>query len=150
MKKNIIVLFFVAFFFSSAYFFITNDFDGGEVTFERAILLGVVFFVVSAGMQLVMRKRYESRKEEQKQASEVNSEFPIEEFVRVIGGGNNIEAVDFEASRVKITLVEVDQIDQESLKDLVPAGASLSGNELQINNVDQAEWVAGEIKKIFG
>ena len=150
MKKNIIALFFLAFFFGSAYFFISNDFEteGAEISYDRAILIFIAFFVVGVAMQFIMMKRHEAQKQVQGSGSEVNSDFPVEEFVRTVGGENNIEAVDFEGTRLKITLVDVDDIDQEALKDLVPAGASLAGNRLQINNVVQVESVANEIKNI--
>ena len=53
-------------------------------------------------------------------------------FIEAVGGASNIATTDFESSRVKVVIKDVDLIKQDKLAVLFPNGASLAGNLLQI------------------
>ena len=60
------------------------------------------------------------------------TEIQVKAFIAAIGGPGNITKTDFESSRVKVELKDVELINQANLKALFPDGASLTGNRLQI------------------
>jgi len=126
--------------FTVIYYFIARD-----VQLDQAAMFGMIYFVVSLFIERLMSRSRERRMQGAQQQVGTPS-VSIEALVTAIGEAENIEAVSFEESRIKITLNDVDRVDQEALKAVATNGAYLSGNQLQITVDEQADQVADEIR----
>lgn len=67
-------------------------------------------------------------------------------LVDVLGGIDNINAIDVRTSRVKFNLNDVEAIDLEGLKELGTSGIFISGNSLQAIFGEQALLIVEKIK----
>ena len=128
--------------FTVVYYFV-----GRDVALEQAAIFGGIYLLISIVMEKIMgqirtRKLQDVGQEEGKGLS-----LPVDALITAVGGKENIGSVDAEASRLKLSLLDVDQINQEDLKKVAADGAYLSGNELQISMADHAEQMVNHIRE---
>ena len=103
--------------------------------FEDALLIDIIVFVsvyllFSLIIEFVLSRSRSNRRNKNQGATADHDQ--IEGFIEAIGGRNNIVKTDFEASRVKIELVNVSLIDPDKLKEYALDGAYLAGSQLQL------------------
>lgn len=88
------------------------------------------FFLIYIGLNLmfdfVLAKKRGSSIPQSSSAENVSA------FIEAVGGRKNIVTTDFESSRVKVVLEDVDLVDQVKLEALSFDGAYLSGSQLQV------------------
>jgi phosphotransferase system IIB component len=139
MNKNLIlssIMFGII--FGAIYHLIISD----NITETIVYTLG--FIILSTILEVILKKRRE-KKESVSAVSIDNAE--VEKFIDAIGGQTNIASASHEVSRVKISLKDVDLINQDKLKALELDGAFLSGDQLQVTFGKQAEGVALQISE---
>jgi len=124
--------------FGLVYYFIFED------DLIETLLVTLGFIILSTLIEIVLVRM---RKKRTSTEVVVADEGQVLDFVRAIGGSGNIESVSHEVSRVKVTLKDVDLIDQDQLNDLALEGAFLSGNQLQATFGKQAEYIAAKINE---
>jgi len=105
--------------------------------FDEALIIDIVVFVAvyllfSLIIEFVLNRSRSNRRNKNKGKTADADNAKIEGFIESIGGSANIVATDFEASRVKIELIDVSLINPEQLKQYALDGAYLAGNQLQI------------------
>jgi|GEM_PF-2019248 len=126
--------------FTAVYYFV-----GRDVGLEQAAVFGVLYFVISMFIERLMTNR-QAKRVQNAQRNLGSLDEVTEALVNAVGGKENIESVSSDVSRLKITLADVEQADQEALKTIATNGAYLSGNQLQIPLAVDAEQVASEIQ----
>ena len=117
------------------YFFISED-------ITELVLVTLGFVALSMLLEIVLKKRKTKRG-----ITEVTTVGDAEaaKFIDALGGRTNITSASHEASRVKVSLKDVDLINQEQLKSLELEGAFLSGDHLQVTVGKQAASMAQQI-----
>jgi len=103
--------------------------------FDEALIIDIIVFVAvyllfSLIIEFVLSRSRSNRRNKNQGKPADNAK--VEGFIEAIGGSANIVATDFEASRVKIELIDVRLINPEKLKQYALDGAYLAGNQLQI------------------
>jgi len=100
-----------------------------ETTLTQTLIFLITYIVLSSLVDFALEKRRE--KQNQAVESTVDNE-KVGALIEAIGGAKNIISTDYESSRVKIVLNDVDLLDQEKLKALDLSGSYLSGDQLQV------------------
>ena len=105
--------------------------------FDEALIIDIVVFVAvyllfSLIIEFVLSRSRSNRRNKNQEKTADADNAKIEGFIESIGGSTNIVATDFEASRVKIELIDASLIQPEKLKQYALDGAYLAGNQLQI------------------
>jgi len=120
--------------------------------FDEVLLIDIIVFVsvyllFSLAIELVVNKARSNRNKTQ---GTVVDHAEVELFIEAIGGIENIITTDFEASRVKIEVSDVNLIDTNRLKEFALDGAYLAGNQLQIaigpNSREFSQQIRGVIE----
>ena len=110
----------------------------------ETIVYTLGFIILYTIVEVILKKRRE-KKASVAAISVDNAK--VDKFIEAIGGPSNIVSASHEVSRVKVSLKDVDLIDQDQLKALELDGAFLSGNHLQVTFGKQAEGVAQKINE---
>ena len=101
--------------------------------FTDALITDIIFFVFVYLVFSLIIEFVLSRKRNRDGTQEATADHTqVEGFIEAIGGVENIISTDFEASRVKIEVLDVGLIDPDQLKEFAQDGAYLAGNQLQI------------------
>jgi len=103
--------------------------------FDDALIIDIIVFVsvyllFSLVIEFILSRSRSNRRNKTQDATADYTQ--VEGFIEAIGGKNNIVNTGFEASRVKIELVNVGLINADSLKEYALDGAYLAGNQLQV------------------
>ena len=140
MNKHLILNIITGIIVGAIYHFLISA--NGDIV--ETVIFTVLFIMFSIIIEVILRKRREKKEGvavETVDASEVTA------FIEAIGGHGNITVANHEASRVKVSLKDVDLIDQDELKVLKVEGAFLSGDHLQVTVGKRAESIAGQINE---
>lgn len=139
MNKNIILTNIIfGIIFGVIYYLVISD----NITETIVYILG--FVILSTVIGQTLKKR--SEKKESTMAVSVDRA-EVDKFINAIGGQANIASTSHEVSRVKVSLKDVDLIDQDKLKALELDGAFLSGDQLQVTFGKQAAGIAKQINE---
>lgn len=140
MKKNLILSIIAGVIVGAIYHF----FISANANTVETIVFTLGFIILSTIFEVVLKKRRE--KKESVAIVTVDSA-EVDKFIDSMGGQANIASASHEVSRVKVSLKDVDLIDQDKLKALELDGAFLSGDQLQVTFGKQAKGVAQQINE---
>ncbi|ERJ11538.1 PTS glucose-like transporter subunit IIB [Haloplasma contractile] len=108
-------------------------------------VIAIVFSIVFYSFVLVyLDKKYEKASLNKKMS--INDE-KVAQFMNALGGKDNVVDVSYELRRVKIELVDVEQINPDEIKELGATGMFISGNKLQAIIGENAEELDELLKK---
>ena len=116
-------------------------FGVANVDFVHSIIISVLISIVFVGIFALFFGKNNKR------IVVLNDEEAMA-FIEVIGGKDNIISAEASVSRVKITLKDVDKIDQSRLVQLNLEGVFLSGNQLQAGYGGNAGSMADMINEM--
>ena len=104
--------------------------------FDEVRIIDIVVFVAAyiAGsliIEFILSKIRSNQKKDKTQAVTVDNT-KITAFIEAVGGTHNLISTDFESSRVRVIIKNVDLIDQDKFRKLPLDGAYLAGNQLHM------------------
>jgi len=117
-----------------------------ETTLGQVFIFFIAYVILSYLVDIFLERR--RNKQRHSVDTSVDDE-KVTAFIEAIGGIKNIISTDYESSRLKVVINEVDLLDQEKLKDLDLNGAYLSGNQLQVTIGSNASDFSRQIAELI-
>lgn len=138
MNKNLMLTIITGIIVGAIYYFFVS------ANLVEATAFTLVFMILYASLEVILNQ---TRKKKALVAAVAVDLAEVWAFMEAIGGQSNIAFASHEVSRVKVSLKDVDLIDQAKLKALKLEGAFLSGEHLQVTFGKRAEGVAQQINE---
>lgn len=118
-----------------------------ETTITQAVIFFFTYIVLSSLVDFILQKR---RNQNQNQSLETSVDPEhVKSFIEAVGGAKNITSTDYESSRLKVVIVDIDLLDQEKLKALDFSGAYFSGNQLQVTIGSNVSDFSRQIEQVI-
>ncbi len=122
------------------------------------LMLGAIYFLAYFGIFFALIKTFNLKTpgredDELENSPAVAANTPISDkalqYLKALGGHANVENIDACITRLRLTLKDVDLVDEKVFKTLGASGVVRAGkNNLQVIIGPEAELIAGEMKKI--
>jgi len=143
MNKRMIYEIITAIVLGLVFYFFNED-----ATFVQVAIFIGTYAILSFVFNQIFRKR---RNIVQTSAANVEADAEVvNAFIESIGGVENISETEFSSARLKVTLIDVDLIDQEKLNALNFEGAFLSGSQLQVTIGTNSGDFSQQISNLIG
>lgn len=122
------------------------------------IVLGLIFFVVYYVIFYAIITKFnlqtpgremEDEELEVAQREKISNNLLANQLISLLGGSDNIEEIDYCTTRLRLRVKESANIDDKSIKKLVPGVLKPSKNSVQVIVGPEVEFVADEMKRVL-
>ena len=126
--------------------------DGWYIFGTILYYLGLIFLVLLVMVFIIILITGSKSKSQKKSIVAVDNQIYHEKalkFVAALGGAVNINSVEACMSRLRITLFDTDEINQNQIQELGATGIFLSGNQVQAIFGEESEALKNQIDEIL-
>ena len=120
----------------------------GIILYHLGLILVFLFLIVFIIILITSSKSGPKKKVIAKEDDAIYRKKAID-FAESLGGIENITAIDSCMSRLKINVIDTDEIDQNKVQNLGASGIFLSGNQVQAIFGEESELLKHQIELIF-
>lgn len=112
-----------------------------------ALIIIPIFALMIYAIVVALKRSTRLANKRDKEISESTDESQVELFINIYGGEENIIDVQKQMSRISVTVLEIDKVEAERLKDLGANGVLLVGNVVKASFGDRALYIYNILNK---
>src|SRR5699024_7778557 len=121
-----------------------------KTNFLHLIPIGIVWFFlyyITFRFMITKMKLKTPGREEKDMSQQVNASEKTMVLAKGLGGGDNIEEFDNCATRLRVTLKDIDQIDEDTINSTGPNGIVKKGNGVQVIYGPQVSNIKNDLEE---